>query len=61
MKYRLLFISLLSLLIASVSFNMIHLESLAVVEAAIKTESKVYRIVVNQLWDRINQLENEGA
>lgn len=58
MKYRLFFIGLLSLLIGSLSFNAIHIESLEVLRQSSDMDNKMYRTIVNQLHDRITELEN---
>lgn len=58
MKYRLLFIGLLSFLIVSLTFNLIHSESLAAAKQSIQIDEMVYQTVVGQLHDKINELAN---
>ena len=58
MKYRLLFICLLSVLFASLTMNVIHSECLEVAEERIRVDDMVYGTIVSQLHNRINELEN---
>ena len=58
MKYRLLFIGLLSVLFASLTMNVIHSECLAVAEERMRVDDMVYGTIVSQLHNRINELEN---
>jgi hypothetical protein len=58
MKYRLLFICLLSVLFASLTMNVIHSESLEVAKERTRVDDMVYRTIVSQLHDKINELEN---
>ena len=58
MKYRLLFICLLSVLFASLTMNVIHSESLEVAEERMRVDDMVYSTIVSQLHNRINELEN---
>lgn len=58
MKYRLLFIGLLSVLFASLTMNIIHSESLEIAKENMEMDSLMYKTIVNQLHDRINELEN---
>ena len=58
MKYRLLFIGLLSVLFASLTMNVIHSECLGVAEERIRVDDMVYGTIVSQLHNRINELEN---
>ena len=58
MKYRLLFICLLSVLFASLTMNVIHSESLEVAEERMRVDDMVYGTIVSQLHNRINELEN---
>lgn len=58
MKHRLLFIGLLSLLFASLSFNAIHSSSLEVARESMEMDSRMYKTIVSQLHERINELEN---
>jgi hypothetical protein len=58
MKYRLLFIGLLSVLFASLTMNVIQSESLEVAKERTRVDDMVYRTIVSQLHDKINELEN---
>lgn len=58
MKTRLIFIFLLALLIGSLSFNVIHSESLELAKENIQSDEKIYRQVVSILHERIIELEN---
>ena len=58
MKYRLLFIGLLSVLFASLTMNVIHSESLEVAEERIRVDDMVYSTIVSQLHNKIRELEN---
>jgi hypothetical protein len=58
MKYRLLFICLLSVLFASLTMNVIHSESLDVAEERMRVDDMIYGTIVSQLHNRINELEN---
>jgi hypothetical protein len=58
MKYRLLFICLLSVLFASLTMNVIHSESLETAKESMEMDSLIYKTIVNQLHDRINELED---
>ena len=58
MKYRLLFICLLSVLFASLTMNVIHSESLEVAKESIKISDMVQTRVINNLNDRLIELEN---
>jgi exosome complex RNA-binding protein Csl4 len=58
MKYRLLFIGLLSVLFASLAMNVIHSESLEVAKESIKISDMVQTRVINSLNDRLIELEN---
>ena len=58
MKYRLLFIGLLSVLFASLTMNVIHSESLEVAKESIKISDMVQTRVINNLNDRLIELEN---
>jgi hypothetical protein len=58
MKYRLLFIGLLSVLFASLTMNVIHSESLEVSKERIRVDEMVYSTIVSQLHNKINELEN---
>lgn len=58
MKYRLLFIGLLSVLFASLSFNAINSSCLEITKYSMEMDERMYRTIVNQLYDRINELEN---
>jgi exosome complex RNA-binding protein Csl4 len=58
MKYRLLFIGLLSVLFASLTMNVIHSESLEVAKESIKISDMVQTRVINSLNDRLIELEN---
>jgi hypothetical protein len=58
MKYRLLFIGLLSVLFASLTMNVIHSESLDVAKESIRINDMVQTKVINNLNDRLIELEN---
>lgn len=58
MKYRLLFIGLLSVLFASLTMNVIHSESLDVAKETIQINEMVHSKVINSLHDRLLELEN---
>lgn len=58
MKYRLLFIGLLSVLFASLTMNVIHSESLDVAKESIRINDMVQTKVINNLNDRIIELED---
>ena len=58
MKYRLLFIGLLSVLFASLTMNVINSECLEVAEERMRVDDMVYGTIVSQLHNRINELEN---
>jgi hypothetical protein len=58
MKYRLLFIGLLSVLFASLTMNVIHSESLEVAEETIQFNETFNSKVVNRLYDRLIELED---
>jgi exosome complex RNA-binding protein Csl4 len=58
MKYRLLFVGLLSVLFASLTMNVIHSESLEVAKESIKISDMVQTRVINSLNDRLIELEN---
>lgn len=58
MKYRLLFIGLLSILFVSLTMNVIHSESLEAAKQSTKIDEMVYKKIVSQLHDKINELEN---
>ena len=58
MKYRLLFIGLLSVLFVSLTMNVIHSESLAAAKESTKIDEMVYKTIVSQLHNKINELEN---
>lgn len=58
MKYRLLFIGLLSVLIASLSFNVIHSESLELANQNMEIDQQIYQQTISILHSRIIELEN---
>jgi hypothetical protein len=58
MKYRLLFIGLLSVLFVSLTMNVIHSESLEVAKESIRINDMVQTKVINNLNDRLIELEN---
>jgi hypothetical protein len=58
MKYRLLFIGLLSVLFASLTMNVIHSESLDVAKETIQINEMVHSKVINSLHDRLLELED---
>jgi hypothetical protein len=58
MKYRLLFIGLLSVLFASLTMNIIHSESLDVAKESIRINDMVQTKVINNLNDRLIELED---
>ena len=58
MKIRLIFTFLLALLIGSLSFNVIHSESLELAKQNIQSDEKIYQQVVSMLHERIIELEN---
>ena len=58
MKYRLLFIGLLSVLFASLTMNVIHSESLEAAKETMKISDMVQEKVVGNLHDRLIELEN---
>jgi hypothetical protein len=58
MKYRLLFICLLSVLFASLTMNVIHSESLEAVKEVNKINEMVHTKMVSSLHDRLIELEN---
>jgi hypothetical protein len=58
MKYRLLFIGLLSVLFASLTMNVIHSESLDVAKESIRINDMVQTKVINNLNDRLIELED---
>jgi hypothetical protein len=58
MKYRLLFIGLLSVLFASLTMNAIHSESLKTVQTTIEINDMIQTKAVNGLRDRLIQLED---
>ena len=58
MKYRLLFICLLSVLFASLTMNVIHSESLEAAKETMKISDMVQEKVVGNLHDRLIELEN---
>jgi hypothetical protein len=58
MKYRLLFICLLSVLFVSLTMNVIHSESLDVAKETIQINEMVHSKVINSLHDRLLELEN---
>ena len=58
MKYRLLFICLLSVLFASLTMNVIHSESLEAIKEVNKINEMVHTKMVSSLHDRLIELEN---
>jgi hypothetical protein len=58
MKYRLLFIGLLSILFASLTMNVIHSESLDVANQTIEINNMTQTKVINDLYNRLLELEN---
>lgn len=58
MKYRLLFICLLSVLFASLTMNVIHSESLDAAKETIRINDIVQTRVVNDLHNRLIELED---
>jgi general stress protein CsbA len=58
MKYRLLFICLLSVLFASLTMNVIHSECLEAVKEVNKINEMVHTKMVSSLHDRLMELEN---
>jgi len=58
MKYRLLFICLLSVLFASLTMNVIHSESLEAVKEVNKINDMIHTKMVSNLHDRLMELEN---
>jgi hypothetical protein len=58
MKYRLLFIGLLSVLFASLTMNVIHSESLEAVKETNKINDMIHTKMVTDLHDRLIELEN---
>ena len=58
MKYRLLFIGLITVLFASLTMNVIHSESLDVANQTIEINNMVQSKVINSLHDRLMELEN---
>jgi hypothetical protein len=58
MKYRLLFICLLSVLFASLTMNVIHSESLEAIKEVNKINEMVHTKMVSNLHDRLIELEN---
>jgi len=58
MRIRLLFIFLLAILIGSLSFNVIHSESLELAKQNIESDEKIYQQIVGILHERIIELEN---
>lgn len=58
MKYRLLFIGLLSALFASLTMNVIHSESLEVAKESMKINDMVQTKVVSNLHNRLIELED---
>ena len=57
MKYRLLFIGLVSGLFASLTMNVIHSESLDVAKETIQINEMVHSKVINSLHDILMELE----
>jgi hypothetical protein len=57
MKYRLLFIGLVSILFASLTMNVIHSESLDIAKETIQLNEIVQSKVINDLHDRLMELE----
>jgi hypothetical protein len=58
MKYRLLFICLLSVLFASLTMNVIHSECLESVKETNKINDIIHTRMVSDLHDRLMELEN---
>jgi hypothetical protein len=58
MKYRLLFICLLSVLFVSLTMNVIHSESLSATKESLRISDMVQNKVINDLYNRITELEN---
>lgn len=58
MKYRLLFIGLLSVLFASLTMNVIHSESLDAAKETIRINDIIQTRVVNDLHNRLIELED---
>ena len=58
MKYRLLFIGLVSVLFASLTMNVIHSESLDVANQTIEINNMTQTKVINDLYNRLLELEN---
>lgn len=58
MKYRLLFIGLLSVLFVSLTMNVIHSESLEAAKESIKINDMVQTKIVKNLHDRLIELED---
>ena len=58
MKYRLLFIGLVSGLFASLTMNVIHSESLDAAKETIQINEMVHSRVINSLHDRLMELED---
>ena len=58
MKYRLLFIGLLSVLFVSLAMNAIHSESLKTVQTTIEINDMIQTKAVNGLRDRLIELED---
>ena len=58
MKYRLLFIGLVSVLFASLTMNVIHSESLQAANETIEINNMVQSKVINSLHDRLMILED---
>jgi hypothetical protein len=58
MKYRLLFICLLSVLFASLTMNVIHSECLESFKETNKINEMIHTKVVSSLHDRLIELEN---
>jgi|688.fasta_scaffold01544_39 hypothetical protein len=58
MKYRLLFICLLSVLFASLTMNVIHSECLESVKETNQINEIIHTRMVSDLHDRLMELEN---
>ena len=58
MKYRLLFIGLLSVLFASLTMNVIHSECLEAVKETNQINEIIHTKIVSSLHDRLIELEN---
>lgn len=58
MKYRLLFICLVSILFVSLTMNVIHSEALSATKESLRISDMVQNKVINDLHIRINELEN---